>query len=74
MLRDLLFWLPGHGRGEMEDSIERIRVGLRPLIEKLMDPISVDAFTMLESLLKTATQGLTSGEVIDMHDQYDLYE
>lgn len=63
---------------KIEKTIEKIP-GLGPLIEKLMDSISVFVFTTLEPflkpLLKTATQGLmsASGEVIDTHDQYEVF-
>ncbi|KAH8106508.1 Het-C-domain-containing protein [Phellopilus nigrolimitatus] len=63
---------------KIEKTIEKIP-GLGPLIEKLMDSISVFVFTTLEPFLKpimkTATAGLTSasGEVIDNHDQYEVF-
>ncbi|THU82295.1 Het-C-domain-containing protein [Dendrothele bispora CBS 962.96] len=53
--------------------------GLGPLIEKLMDSISVFVFTTLEPfikpLLQSATGGLqsVSGEVINNHDQYEVF-
>ncbi|KAI5116643.1 hypothetical protein M0805_000403 [Coniferiporia weirii] len=63
---------------KIEKTIEKIP-GLGPLIEKLMDSISVFVFTTLEPFLKpimkAATTGLTSasGEVIDNHDQYEVF-
>ncbi|EIN08362.1 Het-C-domain-containing protein [Punctularia strigosozonata HHB-11173 SS5] len=63
---------------KIEKTIEKIP-GLGPLIEKLMDSIQVFIFTTLEPflkpLLKTATSGLqtASGEVIDTHDQYEVF-
>ncbi|KAL5523319.1 hypothetical protein ACEPAF_1586 [Sanghuangporus sanghuang] len=63
---------------KIEKTIEKIP-GLGPLIEKLMDSISVFIFTTLEPylkpLMKTATTGLmsASGEVIDSHDQYEVF-
>ncbi|THG96509.1 hypothetical protein EW145_g7769 [Phellinidium pouzarii] len=63
---------------KIEKTIERIP-GLGPLIEKLMDSISVFVFTTLEPFLKpimkAATDGLmsASGEVIDNHDQYEVF-
>ncbi|KAL0581875.1 hypothetical protein V5O48_000104 [Marasmius crinis-equi] len=63
---------------KIEKTIEKIP-GLGPLIEKLMDSISVFVFTTLEPflkpILKTATTGLqsASGEVIDSHDQYEVF-
>ncbi|ESK92001.1 heterokaryon incompatibility protein het-c [Moniliophthora roreri MCA 2997] len=63
---------------KIEKTIEKIP-GLGPLIEKLMDSISVFVFTTLEPFLKpilqTATTGLStaSGEVIDTHDQYEVF-
>jgi len=63
---------------KIEKTIEKIP-GLGPLIEKLMDSISVFVFTTLEPylkpIMKTATSGLTaaSGEVIDRHDQYEVF-
>ncbi|OBZ67753.1 hypothetical protein A0H81_12495 [Grifola frondosa] len=59
-------------------TIEKIP-GLGPLIDKLMDSISVFVFTTLEPFLKPimkqATTGLmaASGEVIDTHDQYEVF-
>ena len=53
--------------------------GLGPLIEKIMDGISVFVFTTLEPflkpLLKTSTSALSaaSGEVIDNQDQYEVF-
>ncbi|KAK7437930.1 hypothetical protein VKT23_018365 [Stygiomarasmius scandens] len=63
---------------KIEKTIEKIP-GLGPLIEKLMDSISVFVFTTLEPFLKpllqTATGGLqnVSGEVINNHDQYEVF-
>jgi len=63
---------------KIEKTIERIP-GLGPLIERLMENISVFVFTTLEPLLKplmkSATSGLmaASGEVIDSHDQYEVF-
>ncbi|CAL1699350.1 unnamed protein product [Somion occarium] len=63
---------------KIEKTIEKIP-GLGPLIEKLMDSISVFVFTTLEPFLKPimkqATTGLmaASGEVIDSHDQYEVF-
>ncbi|KAJ8076424.1 hypothetical protein PM082_000847 [Marasmius tenuissimus] len=63
---------------KIEKTIEKIP-GLGALIEKLMDSISVFVFTTLEPflkpILKTATTGLASasGEVIDSHDQYEVF-
>ncbi|PPQ80232.1 hypothetical protein CVT26_012030 [Gymnopilus dilepis] len=63
---------------KIEKTIEKIP-GLGPLIEKIMDSISVFVFTTLEPflkpILKTATTGLSaaSGEVIDNHDQYEVF-
>ncbi|KAF9268848.1 Het-C-domain-containing protein [Marasmius fiardii PR-910] len=63
---------------KIEKTIEKIP-GLGALIEKLMDSISVFVFTTLEPflkpILKTATAGLqsASGEVIDSHDQYEVF-
>jgi len=63
---------------KIDHTIEKIP-GLGPLIEKLMENISVFVFTTLEPLLKplmkTATTGLmaASGEVIDTHDQYEVF-
>jgi hypothetical protein len=60
-------------------TIEKIP-GLGPLVEKLMDSISVFVFTTLEPFLKpimkTATAGLSSasGEVINSHDQYEVFD
>ncbi|KAJ8474187.1 hypothetical protein ONZ45_g16038 [Pleurotus djamor] len=59
-------------------TIEKIP-GLGPLIEKLMDSISVFVFTTLEPflkpILKSATSGLgaASAQVIDNHDQYEVF-
>jgi len=63
---------------KIEKTIEKIP-GLGPLINKLMDSISVFVFTTLEPFLKpimkTATAGLStaSGEVIDNQDQYEVF-
>ncbi|KAK7678437.1 hypothetical protein QCA50_018497 [Cerrena zonata] len=63
---------------KIEKTIERIP-GLGALIEKLMDSISVFVFTTLEPFLKpimkSATSGLmaASGEVINSHDQYEVF-
>ncbi|KAI0792398.1 heterokaryon incompatibility protein Het-C-domain-containing protein [Abortiporus biennis] len=63
---------------KIEKTIEKIP-GLGPLIEKLMDSISVFVFTTLEPFLvpimKQATAGLmaASGEVINSHDQYEVF-
>ncbi|KAF9022321.1 Het-C-domain-containing protein [Hymenopellis radicata] len=63
---------------KIEKTIEKIP-GLGPLIEKLMEAISVFVFSTLEPLLKpilqTATTGLStaSAEVIDNHDQYEVF-
>lgn len=63
---------------KIEKTIERIP-GLGPLIEKITENISVFVFTTLEPILKplmkTATAGLmaASGEVIDNHDQYEVF-
>ncbi|KAJ3882179.1 Het-C-domain-containing protein [Lentinula edodes] len=63
---------------KIEKTIERIP-GLGPLIEKIMDSVSVFVFTTLEPfvkpLLQTATSGLqsVSGEVIDNQDQYEVF-
>ncbi|KAJ3735714.1 heterokaryon incompatibility protein Het-C-domain-containing protein [Lentinula guzmanii] len=63
---------------KIEKTIEKIP-GLGPLIEKIMDSVSVFVFTTLEPfvkpLLKTATSGLqsVSGEVIDNQDQYEVF-
>lgn len=63
---------------KIEKTIEKIP-GLGPLIEKLMDSISVFIFTTLEPyvkpLLKTASSALqnSSAEVINNHDQYEVF-
>ncbi|KXN89330.1 hypothetical protein AN958_05828 [Leucoagaricus sp. SymC.cos] len=63
---------------KISQTIEKIP-GLGPLIEKIADSISVFVFTTLEPFLKpilqTATSGLSaaSGEVIDTHDQYEVF-
>ncbi|PPR00750.1 hypothetical protein CVT24_000775 [Panaeolus cyanescens] len=63
---------------KISKTIEKIP-GLGSLIEKLMDGISVFVFTTLEPflkpILKSATSGLqsASGEVIDTHDQYEVF-
>ncbi|KIM46972.1 hypothetical protein M413DRAFT_440527 [Hebeloma cylindrosporum] len=59
-------------------TIEKIP-GLGPLLEKLMDAISVFVFTTLDPflrpILKVTTTGLqsASGEVIDTQDQYEVF-
>jgi len=64
---------------KIEITIERIP-GLGPLIEKLQDSISVFVLTTLEPflrpILKTATTSLqaASGEVINTHDQYEVFD
>jgi hypothetical protein len=64
---------------KIEKTIEKIP-GLGPLIEKLMESISVFVFTTLEPflkpILKSATAGLSSasGEVINTHDQYEVFD
>ncbi|KIK67402.1 hypothetical protein GYMLUDRAFT_37517 [Collybiopsis luxurians FD-317 M1] len=63
---------------KIEKTIERIP-GLGPLIEKIMDSVSVFVFSTLEPfvkpLLQTATNGLStvSGEVINNQDQYEVF-
>ncbi|KZT25751.1 Het-C-domain-containing protein [Neolentinus lepideus HHB14362 ss-1] len=63
---------------KIEMTIERIP-GLGPLVEKLMDSIQVFIYTTLEPylkpLMKVATDGLmsASGEVINTHDQYEVF-
>ncbi|KAH7912171.1 Het-C-domain-containing protein [Hygrophoropsis aurantiaca] len=63
---------------KIEMTIEKIP-GLGPLIEKLSESIQVFVFTTLEPFLKpvmkTATSGLqsASGEVINTHDQYEVF-
>ncbi|KAJ7108550.1 heterokaryon incompatibility protein Het-C-domain-containing protein [Mycena epipterygia] len=63
---------------KISKTIEKIP-GLGPLIEKIMDGISVFVFTTLEPflkpILKTATTSLSSvaGEVIDEQDQYEVF-
>ncbi|KAI0763072.1 heterokaryon incompatibility protein Het-C-domain-containing protein [Trametes elegans] len=63
---------------KIEKTIEKIP-GLGPLIDKLMDSISVFIYTTLEPflkpLMKQATNGLmaASGEVINTHDQYEVF-
>ncbi|KAI0918625.1 hypothetical protein AcV5_002565 [Taiwanofungus camphoratus] len=60
-------------------TIEKIP-GLGPLIEKISDSVSVFVFTTLEPFLrpimKQATSGLmaASSEVIDNHDQYEVFD
>ncbi|EGO03783.1 hypothetical protein SERLA73DRAFT_165377 [Serpula lacrymans var. lacrymans S7.3] len=62
----------------IENTIEKIP-GLGSLLEKINESISVFVFTTLEPflkpLMKTATQGLqtVSGEVINTHDQYEVF-
>ncbi|KAF7316192.1 hypothetical protein MIND_00137400 [Mycena indigotica] len=64
---------------KISNTIEKIP-GLGPLIDKLMDSISVFVFTTLEPflrpLMKTATTQLSSvsAEVIDSHDQYQVFD
>ncbi|KAJ7682980.1 heterokaryon incompatibility protein Het-C-domain-containing protein [Mycena rosella] len=64
---------------KISKTIEKIP-GLGPLIEKIMDSISIFVFTTLEPflkpILKTATTSLASvsGEVIDSHDQYQVFD
>ncbi|KAF5381282.1 hypothetical protein D9615_008357 [Tricholomella constricta] len=63
---------------KIEKTIEKIP-GLGPLIEKLTDSISVFVFTTIEPflkpILKTTTAGLSeiSGQVINSHDQYEVF-
>lgn len=63
---------------KIEKTIEKIP-GLGPLIEKLMESIQVFIYTTLEPylkpLMKVATDGLmsASGEVINTHDQYEVF-
>ncbi|KAF5357198.1 hypothetical protein D9756_006590 [Leucocoprinus leucothites] len=63
---------------KISKTIEKIP-GLGPLIEKIMDSISVFVLTTLEPflkpLMKTATTslGAVSGEVINTHDQYEVF-
>ncbi|KAJ6470669.1 heterokaryon incompatibility protein Het-C-domain-containing protein [Mycena vitilis] len=63
---------------KISHTIDKIP-GLGPLIEKIMDSISVFVFTTLEPflkpLLKTATNQLSSvaGDVIDNNDQYEVF-
>ncbi|XP_006463378.1 hypothetical protein AGABI2DRAFT_225120 [Agaricus bisporus var. bisporus H97] len=63
---------------KISKTIEKIP-GLGPLIEKIQDGISVFVFTTLEPflkpILKTATTSLSaaSGEIIDTHDQYEVF-
>ncbi|KAJ7269830.1 heterokaryon incompatibility protein HET-C [Mycena rebaudengoi] len=63
---------------KIEKTIEKIP-GLGPMIEKLMESIAVFVFTTLEPflkpILKTATTSLAgvAGEVIDSHDQYEVF-
>ncbi|KAJ3526948.1 hypothetical protein NM688_g8193 [Phlebia brevispora] len=63
---------------KIEKTIEKIP-GLGPLIEKIMDSVSVFVFTTLEPfikpLMKTATSGLmtASGQVINSQDQYEVF-
>ncbi|THH05855.1 hypothetical protein EW146_g9788, partial [Bondarzewia mesenterica] len=53
--------------------------GLGPLVEKIMDSISVFVFTTLEPFLKPVLQTASnqlmtaSGEVINTHDQYEVF-
>ncbi|KAH0581396.1 hypothetical protein H2248_012481 [Termitomyces sp. 'cryptogamus'] len=63
---------------KIEKTIEKIP-GLNSLIEKITDSISVFVFTTLEPflkpILKTSTSALSeiSGEVINSHDQYEVF-
>ncbi|KAF9458963.1 heterokaryon incompatibility protein Het-C-domain-containing protein [Collybia nuda] len=63
---------------KISKTIEKIP-GLGPMIDKLVDSISVFVFTTLEPflkpILKTTTAGLheVSGEVINSHDQYEVF-
>ncbi|EIW78541.1 Het-C-domain-containing protein [Coniophora puteana RWD-64-598 SS2] len=63
---------------KIEKTIEKIP-GLGPLIEKLSESISVFVFTTLEPFLKpimkssTSALQLASGEVINQHDQYEVF-
>jgi len=63
---------------KISKTIEKIP-GLGPLLEKMMDSISVFIFTTLEPfmkpLLQTATTSLNtaSAEVINKHDQYEVF-
>ncbi|EJD48317.1 Het-C-domain-containing protein [Auricularia subglabra TFB-10046 SS5] len=63
---------------KIEKTIEKIP-GLGPLIEKLMESISVFIFTTLEPylkpLLKSASSALqtSSAEVINNHDQFEVF-
>ncbi|KAF5393285.1 hypothetical protein D9757_000600 [Collybiopsis confluens] len=65
-------------RDSVAKKIEKT-IGLGPLIEKLMDSVSVFVFTTLEPfvkpLLQTATNSLSSvsGEVINNQDQYEVF-
>ncbi|KAF8483477.1 Het-C-domain-containing protein [Russula ochroleuca] len=64
---------------KIENTIEKIP-GLGPLIEKITDSISVYVLTTLEPfmrpILTTATTQLmaASGEVINTHDQYEVFD
>ncbi|KAL4066987.1 heterokaryon incompatibility protein Het-C-domain-containing protein [Scleroderma yunnanense] len=63
---------------KISNTIEKIP-GLGPLIEKISESISVFVFTTVEPfvkpILQTATSGLqlASGEVINSHDQYEVF-
>ncbi|KAF6744747.1 heterokaryon incompatibility protein Het-C-domain-containing protein [Ephemerocybe angulata] len=63
---------------KISKTIEKIP-GLGPLIEKLMDSLSVFVFTTIEPflkpILKSATAGLqdASAEVVNSHDQYEVF-
>ncbi|PFH49561.1 hypothetical protein AMATHDRAFT_62868 [Amanita thiersii Skay4041] len=63
---------------KISKTIEKIP-GLGPLLEKISESISVFVYTTIEPILKpilkNATAGLTaaSGEVIDTHDQYEVF-
>ncbi|PSR70573.1 hypothetical protein PHLCEN_2v13544 [Hermanssonia centrifuga] len=70
--------MPHQVAKKIEKTIEKIP-GLGPLIEKIMDSVSVFVFTTLEPflrpLMKTATTQLmaASGEVINKQDQYEVF-
>ncbi|RXW13961.1 hypothetical protein EST38_g11892 [Candolleomyces aberdarensis] len=57
---------------KISKTIEKIP-GLGPLIEKLMESISV--FPFLKPILQSATSGLqsASAEVVNSHDQYEVF-
>jgi len=64
---------------KIENIIEKIP-GLRPLLEKISDSISIFVLTTLEPFLRpimsTATTSLiaASGEVINTQDQYEVFD